>query len=204
MVSDSCSLEINSKLKGRYNLENIVLASSIALELGVQSSIVEKGINNCNYISGRHENISKPGFPDIIVDYGHTPDAYVNMLSSLKEIYPNKKIKVLFGAGGNRDQSKRTEMAKAVEQFATECYVVPDNPRFENINDINNDVVKGFSKDIYTVFDDREKGLLIALEHLDTDDILVIFGKGNEEFQEINGKKLHYSDRKIIDSFYAS
>ena len=204
MVSDSCSLEINSKLKGRYNLENIVLASSIALELGVQPSIVEKGINNCNYISGRHENISKPGFPDIIVDYGHTPDAYVNMLSSLKEIYPNKKIKVLFGAGGNRDQSKRTEMAKAVEQFATECYVVPDNPRFENINDINNDVVKGFSKDIYTVFDDREKGLLLALEHLDTDDILVIFGKGNEEFQEINGKKLHYSDRKIIDSFYAS
>ena len=204
MVSDSCSLEINSKLKGRYNLENIVLASSIALELGVQPSIVEKGINNCNYISGRHENISKPGFPDIIVDYGHTPDAYVNILSSLKEIYPNKKIKVLFGAGGNRDQSKRTEMAKAVEQFATECYVVPDNPRFEDINDINNDVVKGFSKDIYTVFDDREKGLLIALEHLDTDDILVIFGKGNEEFQEINGKKLHYSDRKIIDSFYAS
>ena len=204
MVSDSCSLEINSELKGRYNLENIVLASSIALELGVQPSIVEKGINNCNYISGRHENISKPGFPDIIVDYGHTPDAYINMLSSLKEIYPNKKIKVLFGAGGNRDQSKRTEMAKAVEQFATECYVVPDNPRFENINDINNDVVKGFSKDIYTVFDDREKGLLIALEHLDTDDILVIFGKGNEEFQEINGKKLHYSDRKIIDSFYAS
>ena len=204
MVSDSCSLEINSELKGRYNLENIILASSIALELGVQPSIVEKGINNCNYISGRHENISKPGFPDIIVDYGHTPDAYVNMLSSLKEIYPNKKIKVLFGAGGNRDQSKRTEMAKAVEQFATECYVVPDNPRFENINDINNDVVKGFSKDIYTVFDDREKGLLIALEHLDTDDILVIFGKGNEEFQEINGKKLHYYDRKIIDSFYAS
>ena len=204
MVSDSFSLEINSELKGRYNLENIVLASSIALELGVQPSIVEKGINNCNYISGRHENISKPGFPDIIVDYGHTPDAYVNILSSLKEIYPNKKIKVLFGAGGNRDQSKRTEMAKAVEQFATECYVVPDNPRFENINDINNDVVKGFSKDIYTVFDDREKGLLIALEHLDTDDILVIFGKGNEEFQEINGKKLHYSDRKIIDSFYAS
>ena len=204
MVSDSCSLEINSELKGRYNLENIILASSIALELGVQPSIVEKGINNCNYISGRHESISKPGFPDIIVDYGHTPDAYVNILSSLKEIYPNKKIKVLFGAGGNRDQSKRTEMAKAVEQFATECYVVPDNPRFENINDINNDVVKGFSKDIYTVFDDREKGLLIALEHLDTDDILVIFGKGNEEFQEINGKKLHYSDRKIIDSFYAS
>ena len=204
MVSDSCSLEIDSELKGRYNLENIILASSIALELGVQPSIVEKGINNCNYISGRHENISKPGFPDIIVDYGHTPDAYVNILSSLKEIYPNKKIKVLFGAGGNRDQSKRTEMAKAVEQFATECYVVPDNPRFENINDINNDVVKGFSKDIYTVFDDREKGLLIALEHLDTDDILVIFGKGNEEFQEINGKKLHYSDRKIIDSFYAS
>ena len=204
IVSGNCSLEINSELKGRYNLENIVLASSIALELGVQPSIVEKGINNCNYISGRHENISKPGFPDIIVDYGHTPDAYVNMLSSLKEIYPNKKIKVLFGAGGNRDQSKRTEMAKAVEQFATECYVVPDNPRFENINDINNDVVKGFSKDIYTVFDDREKGLLIALEHLDTDDILVIFGKGNEEFQEINGKKLHYSDRKIIESFYAS
>ena len=202
--SKDSSVQINSMLIGRYNLENILLASSIALEIGIQQSSIEQGIKNCDYIDGRNENISQPEWPDIIVDYAHTPDAYRNMLSSIKEIYPDKIIKVLFGAGGNRDQSKRPEMAKAVQEFADVAYLVPDNPRFEDINKINNDVISGFSKDMFQVFDNRKDGLLVALENLDSNDILIIFGKGNEKFQEINGEKLHYSDREIIEDFYAN
>jgi len=202
--SKDASITIDSTLIGKYNLENILLASSIALEIGIQESSIEKGIRSCEYIDGRNENISQPEWPDIIIDYAHTPDAYTNMLSSIKEIYPNKKIKVLFGAGGNRDQSKRPEMARAVEKFADEAYLVPDNPRFEDINKINNDVIIGFSKDIVQVFDNRENGLLAALKSLDSNDILIIFGKGNEKFQEINGEKLYYSDREIIEDFYAN
>ena len=85
-------------------------------------------------------------------------------------------------------------MAKAVQEFADGAYLVPDNPRFEDINKINNDVISGFSKDMFQVFDNRKDGLLVALENLDSNDILIIFGKGNEKFQEINGEKLHYSD----------
>ena len=120
------------------------------------------------------------------------------------DLYRNKNIKVLFGAGGNRDKSKRVEMAKAIELFAVQCYVAPDNPRYENIDDINDDIIKGFSKHIYQVFSDRENGLKTALTELCFDDILIIFGKGNEEYQEIDGKKIYYSDRKIIENFYAN
>ena len=95
-------------------------------------------------------------------------------------------------------------MAKVIELFAMQCYIAPDNPRFENINDINDDIIKGFSKHIYQVFTKRENGLKKALAELCSDDILIIFGKGNEEYQEIEGKKIYYSDRKIIESFYAN
>jgi len=95
-------------------------------------------------------------------------------------------------------------MAKAIELFAVQCYLAPDNPRFENIDDINREVVQGFSKNIYEIFNDRKKGLIAALEELTEADILIIFGKGNEEYQEIDGKKLYYSDRKIIEEFYES
>ena len=198
------SIDISSKLVGKYNLENIILAASIAFKIGVDVDAIKDGIASCKSIPGRYEVISNKGPAIIVSDYGHTPDAYINVLKSLKDIYPDKNIKVLFGAGGNRDKSKRPEMAKAVEDFADQCYLAPDNPRFDDIDDINSQVMEGFSKDICAVFDDREAGLIAALTNLNDSDVLVIFGKGNEEYQEISGKKLYYSDRKIIEEFYES
>jgi len=198
------SINIYSKLVGQYNLENIILAAAIAFEIGVDIKSIKEGVSLCEVIPGRYELIVNGGPGLIISDYGHTPDAYTNVLKSIKDIYRNKNIKVLFGAGGNRDKSKRVEMAKVIELFAMQCYIAPDNPRFENINDINDDIIKGFSKHIYQVFTKRENGLKKALAELCSDDILIIFGKGNEEYQEIDGKKIYYSDRKIIESFYAN
>ena len=201
---EGTSIDISSKLVGKYNLENIILAASIAFKIGVDINAIRDGIASCKSIPGRYEVISNKGPAVIISDYGHTPDAYTNVLKSLRDIYDDKNIKVLFGAGGNRDKSKRPEMAKAVEDFATQCYLAPDNPRFDDINDINSQVMEGFSKEICMVFDDREAGLIAALTDLNGSDVLVIFGKGNEEYQEISGKKLYYSDRKIIEEFYES
>ena len=201
---EGTSIDISSKLVGKYNLENIILAASIAFKIGVDINAIRDGIASCKSIPGRYEVISNKGPAVIISDYGHTPDAYTNVLKSLRDVYNDKNIKVLFGAGGNRDKSKRPEMAKAVEDFATQCYLAPDNPRFDDINDINSQVMEGFSKEICMVFDDREAGLIAALTDLTGSDVLVIFGKGNEEYQEISGKKLYYSDRKIIEEFYES
>ena len=201
---EGTSIDISSKLVGKYNLENIILAASIAFKIGVDVNAIRNGIISCKSIPGRYEVVSNKGPAIIISDYGHTPDAYTNVLKSLRDVYNDKNIKVLFGAGGNRDKSKRPEMAKAVEDFATQCYLAPDNPRFDDINDINSQVMEGFSKEICTVFDDREAGLIAALTDLTGSDVLVIFGKGNEEYQEISGKKLYYSDRKIIEEFYES
>ena len=198
---EGTSIDISSKLVGKYNLENIILAASIAFKIGVEINAIRDGIASCKSIPGRYEVISNKGPAVIISDYGHTPDAYTNVLKSLRDVYNDKNIKVLFGAGGNRDKLKRPEMAKAVEDFATQCYLAPDNPRFD---DINSQVMEGFSKDICAVFDDREAGLIAALTNLNDSDVLVIFGKGNEEYQEISGKKLYYSDRKIIEEFYES
>jgi|TARA_Y100000389_G_scaffold72067_2_gene68840 UDP-N-acetylmuramoyl-L-alanyl-D-glutamate--2,6-diaminopimelate ligase len=198
------SFKISSSLIGNYNLQNIILAASIAFEVGTDINSIQKGIKSCKSIPGRYEFIKNKGKSMIVSDYGHTPDAYENVLQSISEVYKNKNIKILFGAGGNRDKSKRPEMAKAIERFATQCYLAPDNPRLENIHDINSDVIKGFSKNIFQVFDKRENALKAALSEMSSNDILIIFGKGIEEYQDINGERIFYSDREIIRDFYES
>ena len=93
-------------------------------------------------------------------------------------------------------------MAEVVEKYSIECYLAPDNPRFEDIELINNDVIKGFSNENHHIFNDRKEALKFALTNLKSDEILIIFGKGTEEYQEINGTKHFYSDSDIIKEFY--
>ena len=203
MIYENKQIDIKSMLIGSFNLENIILAAAISNELNISENFIEKGINNCSTIDGRMQLVKNSQDKKIILDYGHTPDAYLQVLETVKENY-KLSIKVLFGAGGGRDHSKRPKMAEVVEKYSSECYLAPDNPRFENINTINEDVIKGFSNNNYHSFDDREKALMFALSHLKSDEILIIFGKGNEEYQDIEGVKHFYSDRDIIKKFYAN
>ena len=198
---DFKTLDFESKLIGRFNLENIVLAATIAVELNIAKQSISEGIKNCINIDGRLHLVENKNNQIIFLDYGHTPDAYSKILKTLKDNYSHS-LKVLFGAGGGRDKSKRPKMAKVVEKYSTECYLAPDNPRFEDIEAINNDVKNGFSKENYHSFNDRKEALEFALTNLKSDEILIIFGKGTEEYQEINGIKHFFSDRDIIKGFY--
>jgi len=191
MIFESKKINIESSLIGGFNLENIILAAAISNELNISENIIEKGIKTCSSIDGRMQLLKVSGDFKIMLDYGHTPDAYLKVLKAVRENY-KLPIKVLFGAGGGRDHSKRSKMAKAVEEYSSECYLAPDNPRFENIDRINSDVIKGFSSNNYHCFDDREEALKVALSNLKPDEILIIFGKGNEEYQEIKGVKYFY------------
>ena len=135
----------------------------------------------------------------VIVDYAHTPDAYQKVLSTIKNLSSiNSRLLLVFGAGGERDKTKRSKMAKIAEMYSDYCFITPDNPRNENPKQISKDIIKGFKRRNYLLFNCREEGLKSALNEAKKNDIVVVLGKGREEYQEIANEKVFYSDIDII------
>jgi len=202
IVAGSNEIEIHSNLVGEFNVENILAAVSVAHALGIEKDSIKNGIQNCSSIPGRMESFNLQSGANAIIDYAHTPDAYEKVLGTIKELTPSDgQLFVVFGAGGDRDKTKRPEMARIAELFATHCFIAPDNPRTENPDDITNDVISGFTSSNYSVFTDREIGLRAALNKASKSDIVVILGKGREEYQDIAGVKEFYSDINIISNY---
>ena len=202
IVAGSTKYKINSKLVGEFNSENILSAVSAAHTLGIDKDFITKGINTCDAIPGRMESFSLASGAIAIIDYAHTPDAYNSVLGTLNSIKPKgANLYLVFGAGGDRDKTKRSEMARIAELFATFSFVTPDNPRTENPDTISTEIISGFQKKYYKVYQDRGVGLEDALKMAHKNDFVVILGKGREEYQEISNKKEYYSDIDIIKRY---
>ena len=194
--------EIDSNLIGEFNAENILGAVSVAHALGVEKNMIENGIKICSNIPGRMESFQLANGAKAIIDYTHTPDAYEKVLGAIKEVsLDDSCIYVLFGAGGDRYSIKRPQMARTAENFATHCFVTPDNPRTEDPDQISAEIISGFSGKNFTVFKDRRTGLENALNRSEKNDIVAILGKGRERYQDIKGKKEFYSDLEIIRKY---
>ena len=184
----------HSNLMGFFNLFNLTAAVSAAKILtGKPLQEVCDVVENFGGVSGRMEVVSTD--PLVIVDFAHTDDGIRNVLESLKD----QEITVVFGAGGDRDKTKRPRMGAEAGRFANRIFVTSDNPRSEDPIQIIEEILVGLrGKENVTAVPDRRLAIQMALESLSPDEILVILGKGDEEYQEIAGVKHPFDDREVV------
>jgi len=187
--------QLKTKLIGKYNIFNTATAFSVALELLGKSSSkqIRNSISNIDFIPGRLQQIPNKRNIGIYIDYAHTPDALENVLKTLNEIKKEKMICV-FGAGGNRDKTKRPEMLKAVK-YADRIIITDDNPRYEDSAVIIRDIIKD-AEIPFWIIHDRKRAIQTAVNFAKEDDIILIAGKGHEKYQEIKGEKFEFDDIK--------
>ncbi len=191
--------KISLNLIGKIQLKNILMAIIAAKNSNISLIKILNVLSQLKPIDGRLEKIGKiKNRSKVILDYAHTPDALRICLSNLKEQFPNKKIILLFGCGGNRDQNKRFKMGKIACDYSNEIYLTDDNPRFEDPRKIRDDIKKGIQDTSIKEIPDRKKAISEAIKNLNTGDILLVAGKGHEKTQDFGKKKIYFSDKKII------
>jgi len=194
----SCS----TNLIGDYNISNLMLASAVLLNLGFNLKDILNIVKTNEFvIPGRFNVLKADADFNIIIDYAHTPDGIKNILTAIKKL-PHNRIITVFGCGGNRDKSKRSEMGEVAVSLSDYVIVTSDNPRDENPELIINDIVQNINSKNVVKITDRKSAIEYALSISKPNDIVAILGKGAENYQEIKGVKLHFSDYEVVDNFF--
>jgi len=214
LVSHLGSVEVSSSLLGDFNIDNLLAAISVLLIQGVELSDIPKLAKQVNAISGRMEATSAEHLATAVVDYAHTPDALEKALLACRQ-HCAGEVYVVFGCGGDRDKGKRPLMAQAAEKHADFLVVTNDNPRSESAQSIANDIVAGFTKpdaDNISIILEREQAVLNTLKKAQAGDIVLLAGKGHEDYVimpkcDENGAiigthKLAYDERLVVAEFY--
>ena len=156
-------------------------------------------------IPGRMELINQSKNKYIYIDYAHTPDAYEKIFTTIKKIDKNHEIISVFGCGGDRDSDKRPKMAYIAETYCDKIFITSDNPRFERLDKILEDIASGFKSNKHKVIKDRKIAIESAIDSMGENSILLVLGKGQENYQIINDNKIFFSDSDIIkDHIYAN
>ena len=207
MYLDIDGREVGVQFIGKFNVSNLLAVYGAATMLGKQPEDVLLVMSTLKSVSGRLEPISSPEGWTAIVDYAHTPDALENVLNAIHEVLDGKgKIITVCGAGGNRDKGKRPLMAREAVKQSDRLVITSDNPRFEEPQDIINDMLAGLDqqqmKKTISIADRRE-AIRTACMMAQKGDVILIAGKGHEDYQEINGVKHHFDDREEVRKIIA-
>ncbi|WP_281951948.1 UDP-N-acetylmuramoyl-L-alanyl-D-glutamate--2,6-diaminopimelate ligase [Nitrosophilus kaiyonis] len=186
--------DFHSPLIGLFNVYNLAAAvSAVKILENMPLNEICENVENFAGVSGRMEVINYE--PLIIIDFAHTPDG----MKKVFESFPGKDLVCVFGAGGDRDRDKRAKMGDIASRFCKKIYITSDNPRSEKPIDIINDIYQGVvDKNKAELIEDRKEAIKKAIKNLKSDEILLILGKGDETYQEINGKKIPFDDREIV------
>ena len=194
------SLPITTPLLGRHNVWNMTASAATVLALGISGDAVQKGLASMQEVPGRLERIPNDAGINIVIDYAHTADAMRLVLLSLRELTRGRLI-VVFGCGGNRDQTKRPVMGKMASLLGDFVVLTSDNPRAENPADIITQIRAGFPAHFsqFDVVPDREQAIAVALAMARRDDTVLIAGKGHEAYQMFDHITIPFSDRDMVE-----
>jgi UDP-N-acetylmuramoyl-L-alanyl-D-glutamate--2,6-diaminopimelate ligase len=197
ITNKNVDYKIHTALIGTFNAYNAASAFAAANYLGVDTNKIVDGIKSSPQVPGRFEVIGE-GKKKVIVDYSHTADSLEKALQAVREIVKDKnQVFTVFGCGGDRDKTKRPVMGKVASDLSDKVFVTSDNPRTENPYEIIKDIIKGISKNNYEVEENREEAIKNAIQRSDDNAVILIAGKGHENYQEINGVRNHFSDQEI-------
>jgi len=201
----SGSTKVTTPLIGRFNVSNVLAAFAAGRALGLETKHVLAGIAAVKNVKGRFERINAPAGWTAVVDYAHTPDALDNCLKTLFDLMPRRnrgRIITVFGAGGDRDRTKRPLMGKTVAKYSDVVIVTSDNPRTENPDRIIDEVLKGIKRHPNVTRNaDRRSAIDYALGIAERGDVVLLAGKGHEDYQVIGKERIHFSDREVVEEF---
>ncbi len=194
---DSCEVWFN--LPGRYNLANATCAAAAGVALGIDLSLIKKGLEAAKPVPGRYQPVVVGQPFSVVIDYAHTPDALERLCLSAREI-TNGKVLTLFGCGGDRDSGKRSLMAKAASSNSDYVVLTSDNPRTEDPEKIFEETIPGMVGDNYEVIPDRSEAIKAIIEKAEKEDTVLIAGKGAEDYQEIGTTRYPFDDKMEIEN----
>ncbi|MBU3074123.1 UDP-N-acetylmuramoyl-L-alanyl-D-glutamate--2,6-diaminopimelate ligase [Clostridium estertheticum] len=192
------SFDIELNIPGNYNVYNALGCITVCLNQGIEITVIKKALQKVQ-VPGRCElveNNQNLGF-EIILDYAHTPDGLENILETVREFTKGKLISV-YGCGGDRDKTKRPIMGKIGTNLSDFSFITSDNPRTEDPLEIIKDVVLGIEKNNFEIIENRREAIKRAIESATTGDIIVIAGKGHEDYQILKDKTIHFDEREVI------
>ncbi|MGN0031052.1 MAG: UDP-N-acetylmuramoyl-L-alanyl-D-glutamate--2,6-diaminopimelate ligase [Candidatus Gastranaerophilaceae bacterium] len=196
---------VNLHMNGMFSVYNVLAAISVAIAMEIDIKVAIKALQNVHGVAGRFEVVNKK--PLVIVDYAHTPDGLENVLKSAREITPaDGRLICLFGCGGDRDATKRPKMGAIAQKLADKIIITSDNPRSEDPQQIITDIIAGLQSvapERVTVEPDRGEAISLLKSIADNNDVVVIAGKGHEDYQILKDKTIHFDDREQARKVFA-